>query len=224
MPGPSSSTHSTTRGPGCPPGPGPIRRGPPGDVGAGELAGVLEEVGQQLVQAVGIGHTARGRVAGPIEGDGQAGRRRPRGRMLDRPAGHLAGIDVARLDAEALGLEPGQVEQVAHRALEPPGLGVDDGHAAGDVVGGAVGQGVGVAADGGERGAQLVGDRQQEVALLVAGPLRRSLMALMARGQRGELGHVVGETGMGESSSPPAIRSVASAAVTSGREKRRASQ
>ena len=59
---------------------------------------------------------------------------------------------------------------------------------AGDVVGGAVGDGLGVAADRGERGAQLVGDRQQELALEALGPTEVRAQGVDGVGQLVELG------------------------------------
>ncbi len=81
-----------------------------------------------------------------------------------------AASTVPEVEGEAVGVEPGQVEQVLDQPLEAAGLGADDGGGRLGVVGGAVEHGVGVAADRGERRAQLVGDRQQELAFLVPGP------------------------------------------------------
>ena len=98
----------------------------------------------------------------------------------------------AEVEREAVGIEAGEVEQVLDEALEPPGLAADDGGGRMRVVGGPVEHGLGVAADRGERGAQLVGDRHQELALLVAGPGEIAAHRVDRLGQLGELGILAG--------------------------------
>ena len=80
-------------------------------------------------------------------------------------------IDLIGLEAEALGLQPGEVEQVADEAVEAHRLGGDRGVGElllGLVLEDAVDERVDLAADGGQGRAQLVRDAHQELPLRVA--------------------------------------------------------
>ena len=92
--------------------------------------------------------------------------------MLRHSAAQSSGSSVER---RGPGLEPRQLEQVADEAVEPPRLLEHAAHVAGAlVVGdghGGVEQGLGVAADRGERRGQLVGDVGEELAALLLGLL-----------------------------------------------------
>ena len=75
--------------------------------------------------------------------------------------------DLLAHDPELVRLEPGQVEQVADQPVEPAHLLVHGLERLVELVGAdhALGDGLDVARDGGERRPQLVGDAHQEVAL-----------------------------------------------------------
>ena len=109
---------------------------------------------------------------------------------LGHRPGQRRAVDGLGVERELPGLEPGQVEQVLDQALEAAGLAPDDAHGPGDVVGGAVGDGVGVAPDRRQRGAQLVGHRQQELALETPGPTEVLAQGVDGLGQLRELGVV----------------------------------
>ena len=88
-------------------------------------------------------------------------------------------------------LELGQVEQVAHEALQPARLGDDHVGRLSVVLDRPVLDGFGKPADGGERGPQVVRDRQEEVTLSGAPVLEALGHVVDGAGQRCELGIVV---------------------------------
>ena len=90
---------------------------------------------------------------------------------LDRVAHHRVGVDRRGVQRELVGVEAGEVEQVGDEAFEPAGLRRD--HVGGadarvHALDGAVGDGLGVAADRRERRAQVVRHAEQERALVAA--------------------------------------------------------
>ena len=91
-----------------------------------------------------------------------------------------------------LGVQAGQVEQVLEEASQAPGLGPDHGGGRSDVVGRAVGDGVGIADDRGQRGPELVGDREEELPFQVLRAAQAVAHGVDGIGQRRELGVVVG--------------------------------
>ena len=90
-----------------------------------------------------------------------------------------ASVGGAEVDRDLLRLELGQVEQVADQAFQPPRLGDDHLGRLGVVLNGAVLDGLGEATDRGERGAQVVGDRQEELAFPARPSSRLWAMSLM---------------------------------------------
>ena len=135
---------------------------------------------------------------------------------------HGGAVDRLQVEREAVGVQPGQVEQVLDQSLEAARLAADDGGCFRRVVGGPVDHRLGVAADRGQRCPQLVGDGQEELAFLLPGPHQVGAHGVDRLGQLGEFGILVGRTGTVASRSPEAIRRVAGTAATSGRVKRRA--
>ena len=79
---------------------------------------------------------------------------------IDRPGGDIDEVDGCQREGEASRLELGQVEQVAHQALQPSSLAQDDVAALGRVGQRAVGDRLGVPADRRERCSQVVAHRQ----------------------------------------------------------------
>ena len=99
---------------------------------------------------------------------------------VDRGPDGLGGVDRARGERELAGVDPGEVEEVGDEAFEPAGLGGDDARRVRVLLvraDRAVGHGLRVAADRGERGAQVVGDAEDERAL-------HALRVLELRGHR----------------------------------------
>ena len=95
---------------------------------------------------------------------------RERGQLLDRVPHELAEVHVVALHVQAAGLDPVEDEQVLDQPAQPGAVAVDDAeHRAlpgRQLAGVTVLQQLEVAADGGQRRAQLVADRRQEVGLL----------------------------------------------------------
>ena len=87
-------------------------------------------------------------------------------------------------------VELGQVQQVGDEPLEAAGLGGDDRGGPRGVGGRPVGDRLRIAPDRGERGPQLMGDRQEELALGVAHPGEVGRHRVEAVGQRPEFGVV----------------------------------
>ena len=169
MPGPLSVTVSTTRGPG---GSGAARgrlgagarlaggqrvADPDGDRGAvrGVPSGVAQQVGEDLVQPVLVA-AGEHRVVGELEDPAVAGAGDPGvARRLDGQPGHVDRLAAQR----AAGVKPGEQQQVVDEDAHPGGLRQHPAERVRDLVGGVAGvaqRELGVAADGGERGAQLV--------------------------------------------------------------------
>lgn len=175
--------------------------------GVGELDGVGQQVEHDPFELVAVALHDRD-VLVDVGGDGQPGR-------LDRRADRLARrvddvLDLHRADGERQGarLDPGEREQVLDEVEQAAAVAVDDaddlafGRAEGAGV--RVGEDLRVAADAGQRGAQLVGDGGDELALepvellqvaVGAGELRRlpleGLLGAAAVGDIGDLVHDV---------------------------------
>ena len=161
------------------------------DAARRELERVLDQVGHHLREPVGVGCGAKPlAVAGDREGDaGVFGRRSEAfGRVHDQ----LADVDRARLEREAAGVEPGQREQIAHEPLEAPRLGGDHRGRLGVIGSGPVRDRLGEAADRGQGRAQVVRDRQEELALEAAGTVELGRHGVDGAGEDGELVVVVG--------------------------------
>ena len=150
---------------------------------------------------------------------GAVGPHRRRVRAQDRE------VEVHGLDGDVDGPEPGEVEQVGHEPVEVVGLGADHPGHGRDVLGrhDAVGQGLGVALDGGQRRAQLVGDGQEELALPALALVERRRQPVE---RDGDVGHLAGalRDRSGRRAGPELIALAAAAACTSGRVSRRATQ
>ena len=135
-------------------------------------AGVLEQVGGDLGQPVGVA-VDRDRAVGDVHrhDDARVGQLGAHG--LGGGGGDVAQIHRPPGEREGPGPQPRQVQQVVHEPVEPASLGLDRPARGRRVRRGAVGQCLRPAADRGQRRAQVVGHRQQEVPLGVAGPLER---------------------------------------------------
>ena len=128
----------------------------------GVAPGVVEGVDQQLPQPCGVG------------GDDEVGRDRDVVRRRPSRVRHLADAvgdqpgqpDLAGLEPDDARLEPGQLQQVGHQVPQPLGLGQGTGEVLGVGRDDAVGEVLQDGGHGGQRGAQLVRDRGDEVAPL----------------------------------------------------------
>ena len=155
MPGPSSSTWRSAWSPSTTA--AHRHRGP------GELARVLEEVRSHLGQSIRItGDHGRLRAVDP---HGEPGVLEVGTKALGGAGGDIGEVDRAEIEGEASGIETGEVEEVSNETLEPAGLGHHDAGGRRRVLGGAIGDRLGPAPDRGERRPQIVGHRQQELAL-----------------------------------------------------------
>ena len=157
-PGPSSSTSTTTSSPSCrtrtstdPPS-GAMRRA----FSTSPSSSCRSRMGS--VRTVARCDRTLEADVGTLEG------RPPHGAEVVQ---HGGDVDLGLLEVEVVGLEPREGEQVRHEAVDALGLG--DEHLAGgtDVLGSdrSLGKGLRVSAQGGERRADLVGHREQELAL-----------------------------------------------------------
>ena len=132
------------------------------------LGGVVQEVAEHLAQPVRVPRDGAELLlaVGVVDGD-VLGRQE----LVVGVDGILQlGLDVHRLhrQGEAAVLNPGELQQLLHHPRQPPGLAGDDGHALAHVPfvpGLAAHDGLGPAGDGGQRGAQFVGDRGDELRL-----------------------------------------------------------
>ena len=127
------------------------------------FGGIVEQVEQHLLEEhrVDVDHR---QVVREVDGDVVAG---------EHPAGALQGAaddlgEIVRgpVRGDGAGLEPGHVEQIGDEAIQPLGFGEDGGEEVGagflvQVVG-EVAQRPGRPDDGGERRAQVVGDRGEQ--------------------------------------------------------------
>ena len=170
----------------------PVGAGGHGDGGAGRgvLAGVGEQVGDDLVQPLPVAGELD-HVVGQVEAPPVIGRDHPgvRHRLEEQPGQ----VDAAVLE-RAPGVEPGQQQQVLDEVGHPAGLLVDlgQGRLGGlGVLGSAAGK-LGVAGDRRERGPQLVRRVRHELPdLLLAavpraeGASRRAPAACSARTRPG---------------------------------------
>ena len=140
--------------------------------------------------------TWRRRLASPVtttgaagsEGDGAVGGLHPGG--VDGGGGHGGEVDLF-VGQRPLAVEAGQQQEVVDQLAHAVGLGADVAHGGGQVLGpvpGAAVEDLGVAADGGERGPQLVGGVGQEApeALLGGGPGGEGPLDLAEHGVEGQ--------------------------------------
>ncbi len=133
--------------------------------------GVLDQVGDHLGELVGVG-VDLGQVVGDLEGD-RAGR--PGRDRLDDPAGEQAGVAGPRVQLEPAGVDAGHVEELGDQPAQPVGVGGDRGEhqllllVVEPVP--AVEQGLHEPLDAGQRRAQLVRDRGDQVGALPVQPL-----------------------------------------------------
>ena len=136
----------------------------------GDAEGVIDEIAHDLAHPERVGDNRQSGVAGVDQVDPGLGRpARMRGNRLGQ--GRVEGNRM-RLEPELSGPQPGEVHHVAEEQLEAGRLVADDPHGfrLGTIVaGGAVGKGLGIATDGGERRPQLVGHVGQELVLPPAG-------------------------------------------------------
>ena len=180
MPGPSSSTCSSTR---------PSTSCTTHDHARGrELQRVLHEVGDDLRQPLRVERGRDRRTRLDIEGDPDVGRRGPE--RLDRVLHHRVGVDRRRVQRELVGVEAGEVEEVGDEALEPARFRRD--HVGGadarvPTLDRAVGDRLGVPADRGERRAQVVRHAQQEGSLVAARHVEVVGHRVDGEGEAGEL-------------------------------------
>ena len=122
----------------------------------GELQRVLDQVGHDLRQPVGIGGgeeafaPVRDHVELHVSVIGG------RAKALGRLGHHLGDIGGTHVEGEAASIELRQLEQVAHQALEAARLGGDHCRRLRVVGGLALGDGLGEPSDRRERGAQVV--------------------------------------------------------------------
>ena len=162
--------------------------------GGGVAAGVVEQVGQHLVEADRVDQH-RGQLLGhvhvdPLPGGGPG--------PAHHRAHHLGDRALDQPRVQRPGLDAGHVEQVVDQPGEPVGLGVDGGQelvplgvAPADLP---VEQARGRRLDRGQRGAQVVGDRveqggAQPVGLLQGHrPVALLLLLALLDGQRGLVG------------------------------------
>ena len=209
MPGPSSAT--STRG----------AAGSATTVTDDRVRGVLDarsRPGWRRPGPAGRGRPVRQHRAGRV---GASSRRRPASSISRRKPSTESPISSPRsteaeLQRELAALELGQVEQVAHQPFESPGLGQDDARRLPGVGRGAVGDGLGVAPDRGQRRAQVVRHRQQELALEPARPFERVGHLVDRPGQGVELvgragvvlGHAHRQVAVGDAGAWPAVASV----------------
>ena len=148
MPGPSSPTQMNGRP--------STRPAPTVTTVSGKGSGVLDQVGHHLAQPIGVSrHPDRpGRRHGG-QLDTELGRPGP------KPSATWPTTAARRPVAgrgEAVGVQPGQVEQVLDQSLETTSLAADDGPPLGRIVGRPVDHRLGVAPDRGQRRPQLMGD------------------------------------------------------------------
>ena len=201
MPGPSSST-VITHAPAA-----RSSRHPDRHRGPGERHGVLEQIGQELREPVRVGRHRRVGWRGDTTRC-PPGRRTGTCSTICRPAlaaagqeplrgrrDHLGGVRRAQGDRHLPRLELGQVEQVANEALQPARLRDDHVGRLPVVLDRPVLYRLGEAADGGERRAQVVRHRQQEVTLPGPAVLQALGHVVDGAGQRRELGVVVAAYG-----------------------------
>ncbi|EYT79915.1 hypothetical protein CF54_28525 [Streptomyces sp. Tu 6176] len=125
--------------------------------------GVGQQVDQHLLEACRV-RRHRGRFAGQVEPPGVAGTGRPR--VADGV--HDQRQEVGRLEAQRPArVQPGEQQQILHQQRHPVGLGLDTAQRVpgvrADPLAAAPGE-FGVAADRGERGAQLVAGVRDELA------------------------------------------------------------
>ena len=142
------------------------------DAAAGELGRVRQQVAEHLLDPLGVGERRR-RGAGRAHGEGEPG---GLGGGEERPHGVVDGhreIMGHRVQRERPTVEAGQREEVGDEPIEPFGLGRDDRRGGGRIGCRAVADGLGVAADGRQRRAQVVADREQELLVEGARPLER---------------------------------------------------
>ena len=159
------------------------------------LQRVVHEVRDHLCEPVGIGADEHAGT-GPGHRERDAVLLRVRPEPVHGRGGDVGEIHLADRERELSRFEPGEIEQVAHEAFEAPRLGEDDVGRGARVGSGAVGDRLRIAADRGERRAQVVGHRQQELLLEALRPFER-------RGHRvdraGEVGELVVTRGNGHS-------------------------
>ncbi len=120
---------------------------------AGVLESVVDEVGDDLRQAIGVGSDTCGRRGDveqhpDISGFGTE--------ALAARFDQLIEVDVSGGQGELPGIEASQIEQVPDEPIEAPGLREDDRPGSGGVARGAIGERLGIALDAGERRAQVV--------------------------------------------------------------------
>ena len=140
---------------------------------------ILEQIGEHLHEAVGVGGHRR-----------QPGRRRHRQlnaaalqlplQLVHRPRPGLGGVHRHHAQGHLPGVQARQVEQILDQAVEAQGVVEHHAHVAALLVGAddALLHQLEVAAQGGERGAELVGDAGHQLA---AGALQLLLLAQGAR-------------------------------------------
>ena len=173
MPGPASSTRSTTWAPsGCPR--GADRHAPSG---CRELDRVREQVGDHAAQRGGVA-AQLGQLRGHVLGDGEAALLEHEAQIGEDVVDDARERDGLEHVGAAAGLDAGEVEHLGDQAREPAALLVDQRSVALHLRGigdDAVREVLAGGADGGERGVQLVGDARDELDLLacqIAGALR----------------------------------------------------
>ncbi len=153
--------------------------------GGRETQGVLDQVGDHLQHAIGVGDR-RGRPGG-----GRAEPDLERRRLLlvaaDGVVGDLGQVDLRIVDAEVGAVHARQVEQVAHQPPEALGL---DGEHVGRLLRAhhPLAQRLGIPADRGQRRLQLVADREEEASLRRASRCELLGELVEGEGERGQLG------------------------------------
>ena len=162
-------------------------------LGRGELDRVREEVPHDLVEPAGVrGEGARARVQHGLHPDGLG---LDRGlERVEHGLDHGRGIHRLHLEPHLAGDDPRDVEDVGDEPALEAGVAVDDLDPLLDLRRGerALAQEAGPAHDRGERGAQLVGERGQEVVLQ---PVRLPRLLGRAVGLAEEAGVVEREGG-----------------------------
>ena len=115
MPAPVSGTATATASPSD-------LAGDPHADGAAVLGGVLDEVGEHLLDLVRVG-VDRGEVVGEVDRAVEV--LDPHADLLDDRGGQRREVDHLAAQDEATGLEPADVEQLGDQAGDPVGVVVD---------------------------------------------------------------------------------------------------
>ena len=157
---------------------------PHGAAGRAVPRGVVEQVGEHLVQpgAVGPGHGLRRRHV-DREPDVAPGHRGLRHRRLE----HLGHRDVTAVQRLGAGVDPGQVQQLAHQPAEPLGLRQRDLQGGRVRVGHAVDQVLQDRVQRRDRRPQLVADVRDELAPVAVGGLEVGGHPVEGAGQLADL-------------------------------------